>query len=461
MAQIVKLRRSSISGQKPTNSNLQLGEIALNTTDGKAFMSVSGSNGTTVQEFIITNTVNTGSINLVGNITASNFTGSIGWDNIKNYPTLISGSSQVTYSGITGLPDIVLTSQTSSMNVLSASYATTAAFALNTLGGGNQAAIGSYRTFQQTTPQTTWSFQHNIGQRYPIFQVFDENGDVVVPSKIRAIDENNSEILFSLAQRGVIIASLGGGNGAVEQFTNSSLWVVNHNLGTEYPNVTVWDNNKRIVIPNKIQSITNNQLEISFDTPISGYVSIARGGHILSGSLLLWNNIGNKPNNIVSGSDQLTGSYDSRYILNGSITSIFNQTGSYYNTSNNIGITGSLVVSGDVDALNFNTTSDKLIKTNLERIEGALDKIEQINGYTFNWLQSYKDDQKRQIGLLANEVHEVQPELTTERTITLNGVNENILLLDYSKITALLIEAVKELNDKIKKLENKRKRKLK
>lgn len=459
MAQIVKLRRSSISGQKPTNSNLQLGEIALNTTDGKAFMSVSGSNGPTIQEFVITNTVNTGSIHLVGSITASNFIGSIDWNNIINNPTLISGSSQIIYSGITGLPDVVLTSQTASMNVLSASYATTAAFALNTLGGGNQAAIGTYRTFQQTSPQSTWSFQHNIGQRYPIFQVFDENGDVVVPSKIRAIDENNSEILFSLPQRGVIIASLGGGNGAVEQFTNSSLWVVNHNLGTEYPNVTVWDNNKRIIIPNKIQSITNNQLEISFDVPISGYVSVARGGHILSGSLLLWENIGNKPNNIVSGSEQLTGSYDSRYVLSGSITSIFNQTGSYYNTTNNIGITGSLVVSGDVDASNFNTTSDKLIKTNLEKIEGALDKIEQINGYTFNWLHTYNEDQKRQIGLLANEVYKVQPELTTERKITLNGVEENILLLDYSKITALLIEAIKELNDKVKKIENKRKRK--
>jgi hypothetical protein len=36
MAQIVKLRRSSVSGQKPTNSNLQLGELALNTADGRS-----------------------------------------------------------------------------------------------------------------------------------------------------------------------------------------------------------------------------------------------------------------------------------------------------------------------------------------------------------------------------------------------------------------------------------------
>jgi hypothetical protein len=53
MAQIVKLRRSAVSGQKPTNSNLQLGELALNTTDGKVFMAVSGSGGPSVQELRI------------------------------------------------------------------------------------------------------------------------------------------------------------------------------------------------------------------------------------------------------------------------------------------------------------------------------------------------------------------------------------------------------------------------
>jgi hypothetical protein len=69
MAQIVKLRRSSVSGQKPTNTNLQLGELALNTTDGKVYMAKSGSLGPSVEELISTNTVNTGSISLSGSIT--------------------------------------------------------------------------------------------------------------------------------------------------------------------------------------------------------------------------------------------------------------------------------------------------------------------------------------------------------------------------------------------------------
>jgi len=95
MAQIVKLRRSSVSGQKPTNSNLQLGELALNTTDGKVFMAVSGSLGPSVEELISTNTVNTGSIHLIGDITASYFTGSFKGDgtNLYNIPA----------SGVTGL----------------------------------------------------------------------------------------------------------------------------------------------------------------------------------------------------------------------------------------------------------------------------------------------------------------------------------------------------------------------
>ncbi len=96
MAQIVKLRRSSVSGQKPTNSNLQLGELALNTTDGKVFMAVSGSLGPTVEELISTNTVNTGSIHLVGDVTASNFTGSFKGDGGGLYNIPLTGVTNLT-----------------------------------------------------------------------------------------------------------------------------------------------------------------------------------------------------------------------------------------------------------------------------------------------------------------------------------------------------------------------------
>ncbi len=95
MAQIVKLRRSSVSGQKPTNTNLQLGELAQNTTDGKIFLAKSGSGGPSIEEIIVTNTSNTGSINLLGSVTASNFTGSFIGDGALLY--------NIPASGVTGL----------------------------------------------------------------------------------------------------------------------------------------------------------------------------------------------------------------------------------------------------------------------------------------------------------------------------------------------------------------------
>ena len=65
MAQIVKLKRTSVSGKIPSISNLQLGELAINTYDGRVFLEKD--NGTpSIEEFLTTNTEHpiTGSINI-------------------------------------------------------------------------------------------------------------------------------------------------------------------------------------------------------------------------------------------------------------------------------------------------------------------------------------------------------------------------------------------------------------
>ena len=108
-----------------------------------------------------------------------------------------------------------------------------------------------------------------------------------------------------------------------------------------------------------------------------------------------------------------------------------------------------------MDAQNFNTTSDVRLKTNLEVIEGALDKVEQLNAYTYDWIDEYNNNGIRQIGLVSQEVQKVQPELVHEKDVVVGNVTERMLLLDYSKVTTLLIGAVKELSEKVKQLENK------
>jgi len=113
MASIVQLKRSALSGKVPGTGSLNLGELALNTYDGKIFFRRSGSTDT-VQEVITTNTTNTGSVTITGTLTAGSILGSISASN-----GIVSGSSQV----ISILSS--LNSFSSSHNIWSSSVATT------------------------------------------------------------------------------------------------------------------------------------------------------------------------------------------------------------------------------------------------------------------------------------------------------------------------------------------------
>lgn len=75
MAQKILLKRSGVSGSIPTTASIDLGELALNTYDGKAFMHKSGSTDEVVQ-FVIAGSQTSGSISVTGNVTAAGFVGS-------------------------------------------------------------------------------------------------------------------------------------------------------------------------------------------------------------------------------------------------------------------------------------------------------------------------------------------------------------------------------------------------
>ena len=87
MAQKILLKRSGVQGKVPSTSSLDLGELGLNTYDGKAFLHKSGSTDEVV-EIVVTGARVTGSISLTGAVSAS----------------VVSASSFVGYgAGITGV----------------------------------------------------------------------------------------------------------------------------------------------------------------------------------------------------------------------------------------------------------------------------------------------------------------------------------------------------------------------
>ena len=90
---------------------------------------------------------------------------------------------------------------------------------------------------------------------------------------------------------------------------------------------------------------------------------------------------------------------------------------------------------GHAIADGWDTYSSRRWKTNIHTLEGALGKITQLRGVSY----SRKDSGKREIGVIAEEVGEVVPEV-----VTLEENGKDARGVDYARLTALLIEATKE-----------------
>jgi hypothetical protein len=106
--------------------------------------------------------------------------------------------------------------------------------------------------------------------------------------------------------------------------------------------------------------------------------------------------------------------------------------------SNNI----SIFSAGDISAL-----SDARLKTDVRVIENALDKMDAVHGYTFRWVRDAETSGQRSAGVIAQEVEQVLPEVVNVDPIT--GDRH----VAYANMSALLIQAIKELKDRVARLE--------
>lgn len=110
---------------------------------------------------------------------------------------------------------------------------------------------------------------------------------------------------------------------------------------------------------------------------------------------------------------------------------------------------------GEIRATNNVTAyySDKRLKDFHGQIEDALSKVKNLNGYYFTENETAKSlgyaNGNMQVGVSAQEVQAVLPEVVTQAPIS-----GEYLTVYYDKLVPLLIEAIKDLSDKIEKLEN-------
>ena len=112
------------------------------------------------------------------------------------------------------------------------------------------------------------------------------------------------------------------------------------------------------------------------------------------------------------------------------------------------GVAGEIRATNDITAF---YSSDKRLKENISPIPNALQKLSQISGNTFDWKSGFGEIHSHSgtdVGVIAQEIEKILPQVVTTRE---NGYKA----VQYEKIIALLIEAVKELQEEVNQLKGK------
>ena len=124
----------------------------------------------------------------------------------------------------------------------------------------------------------------------------------------------------------------------------------------------------------------------------------------------------------------------------------------YGGTSNliqlNLDQSGNLIARGNITA--YGSPSDRRLKENIQPLTGALNKIMQLQGCTFDWKEDSREHEyvglRSDIGFIADDIKEILPSMVRE------GLDGYLSLRDRG-FSALLVEAVKELSAKIDQLQ--------
>jgi hypothetical protein len=112
-----------------------------------------------------------------------------------------------------------------------------------------------------------------------------------------------------------------------------------------------------------------------------------------------------------------------------------------------VNVNGDINASGDITAFSTSVSSDPRLKTDIVKIDNAVEKVQMLNGVSWDWTRGGKS-----AGVLSTDVSAVLPEAVTTGKIF--GEDTEYDKVNYNALIGLLVEAVKELKEEVDDLKN-------
>jgi len=384
---------------------------------------------------------------------------------------VISGSSQVTYASISSIP----------AGIVSGSAQVTPLLPAGSVSGSSQVTISSttgYTDFSSSVDSRIITEKQRVDA---ILASADANADTFaeIVTLINSVDTNNDSAFASFytssnatdAAQNARLTSIESVTGSYEtkgrgivsgssQITYASISSIPAGIVSGSAQVTP-------LLPSGVVSGSSQVTYASISSIPAGIVSgstqvtsLLPVGVVSGSSQINLGSVnGNSTSNVTEGTNlyytdaRVKTKLNAEGVVSGSAQVTLASTTGFGTYINQAVLTTSAVTfasvsaTGDVVAY---SSSDRRLKDNIKNIENPIEKVQQLNGVTWEWNSNADELQQSlpTVGVIAQEVEEVLPQLVHDKENGYKGV-------DYAKLTGLLIEAIKEQQKQIDELKSK------